>query len=129
MKTVTTERRIALDKAIAYFLGWRIDNSFPDKGKVWRKGNSVELETTFKFSTDWNCIMEIQEAICLLSDEIVPFGCKVQIDFGHCQIYTAGELDWEAPYKEPPISTKEAAYRCMGEFIECYNKKKLEKNV
>lgn len=129
MKTVDEKRRVELDKAIAYFMGWRIDNSFPDKGKVWRKGNAVELDTTMKFSSDWNWLMEVQEALALVQDEVLPLGCKVQIDYGHCQIFTAGELDWEAPHKEPPISTLEAAYRCMGEFIESYNEKKRKLNA
>jgi hypothetical protein len=129
MKTVNEKRRVELDKAIAYFLGWRIDNSFPDKGKVWRKGNAIELETTFKFSSDWNWIMEIQEALYLVQDEIIPLGCEVQIEHGNCQIYKGGELDWVAPHKEIPISTKEAAYRCMGEFIESYNEKKAKLNT
>lgn len=55
--------QIESDKAIAYFLGWRIDNSFPDKGKVWRKGSYLEMETTFKFSKDWN---ELMEAVVLI---------------------------------------------------------------
>lgn len=39
---------------IAKSQGWVIDNSFPDKGKVWRSPNGkVELESTLKFHSDW----------------------------------------------------------------------------
>jgi hypothetical protein len=31
---------------IAEFMGWKLDNSFPDKGRVWRLGNVVELDTS-----------------------------------------------------------------------------------
>jgi hypothetical protein len=58
MKKLDKETKIKIDCAMAYFTGWRIDNSFPDKGKVWRRDKNVELETTFKFSTDWNMLME-----------------------------------------------------------------------
>lgn len=122
MKTVGKERRVELDKSIAYFLGWRIDNSFPDKGKVWRSGNSVELETTFKFSTDWNLLMEVYEALNNLDEYYCTFSS------GYCSVYERGtesELTWQVPHKESPISTKEAVYRCLGEFIEAYNAKQL----
>lgn len=127
MKTVNKERKVQLDRAIAYFLGWRIDNSFPDKGKVWRNGNSVELETTFKFSTDWNALMEIYVAINNLDEYFCRFSSGY-LSNGNCWIYERGakqELVWEAPHKEPSISLKEAVYRCLGEFIEAYNAKQL----
>ncbi len=120
------ERQIEIDKAIAYFLGWRIDNSFPDKGKVWRNGNSVELETTFKFSTDWNLLMEVYEAVNNLK------GYSTSISPGHCSVSNYGELDFEDPHKKLTIvnsvaasSMQEAVYKCLGEFIESYNKEQL----
>ena len=58
-----TEDRIKCDKHIAYFLGWRIDNSFPDKNRVWRLGNNLELDTTFKFYTDYEILMSVVERI------------------------------------------------------------------
>lgn len=42
---------------IALFMGWRLDNSFPDKGRVWRLGNRIELDTTFKFHSSWDVLM------------------------------------------------------------------------
>ena len=121
MKTVTKEREILLNKSLAYFMGWRIDNSFPDKDKVWRKGLAVELETTLKFSTDWNMLMEVFEAINSLD------GYMVQIVSGYCCVFKSGDLDCEAPHKEPAISTQEAVYRCLGEFIERYNESQTSK--
>lgn len=121
MKTVTKEQRIKMDCALAYFMGWRIDNSFPDKGRVWRKGNSVELDTTFKFSTDWNWLMEVYEAINNTD------GLSASISPGHCTIHELGELQWEAPHKEPPIELIEAVYRCFGEFISVYNERQCTK--
>lgn len=119
MKTVDEKRRVELDKAVAYFMGWRIDNSFPDKGRIWRKGNAIEVETTFKFSSDWNWIMEVFNAVNKLE------GYSASITAGHCSVYNYGELDWEAPHKEPEIDLQEAVYRCLGEFIESYNAKQL----
>jgi hypothetical protein len=119
MKTVNEKRRVELDKAIAYFMGWRIDNSFPDKGRIWRKGNAIEVETTFKFHSDWNWIMEVFSAVNKLE------GYSVSISPGRCSVYNFGELDWEAPHKEPEIDLHEAVYRCLGEFIESYNAKQL----
>jgi hypothetical protein len=129
MKTVDEKRRVELDKAIAYFMGWRIDNSFPDKGKIWRRGNALEVETTFKFSTDWNYIMELYEAINNIQDEIYPLGCTVIFDKSYCEVLAGGEVQFRAPHKEEPISMKEFVYRCMGEFIESYNEKKRKLNA
>jgi hypothetical protein len=44
---------------IAKFMGWKIDNSFPDKDRVWRLNNIVELDTTFKFHKSWDAIMPV----------------------------------------------------------------------
>jgi len=60
---LSEENRVMCDKRIAYFLGWRIDNSFPDKNRVWRLGNNVELDSTFKFSNDYEALMNVVEKI------------------------------------------------------------------
>lgn len=122
---ISKEKKIQLDRSIAYFMGWRIDNSFPDKGKVWRKGNCIELETTFKFSTDWNALMEVYEKV----NELEKYYCRFYP--GHCIVYerwTEDYLVWEAPHKEESISTQEAVYRCLGEFIEHYNQMQINEN-
>lgn len=51
---------------IAKFMEWRIDNSFPDKNRVWRLNNTVELETTFKFHTSWNMLIPVIEKLILI---------------------------------------------------------------
>lgn len=119
---ISKEKKIQLDRSIAYFMGWRIDNSFPDKGKVWRNGNRLELETTFKFSSDWNALMEVYEKV----NELEKYYCRFHS--GYCAVYerwTDDSLVWQAPHKEAPISTIEAVYRCLGEFIEHYNQMQI----
>jgi len=114
------EKSIKLDKAIAYFLGWRIDNSFPDKGKVWRspKGD-IELDTTFKFSSDWNKLMEVFDAVNRLE------GVSVSITDCDCKIHENGVLFGRAIHS---IGTQSSVYTCLGDFIYEYNKFQLENN-
>ena len=46
--------------AIAKMMGWKIDNSFPDKDRVWRSpGGAIEMDTTLKFHKDWNWLMPV----------------------------------------------------------------------
>lgn len=58
------------DNLIAKFMDWQIDNSFPDKDKVWRAPNgNIELDTTMKFSTSWDALMPVVAKIrALLQD-------------------------------------------------------------
>jgi hypothetical protein len=56
MSDLTTEQG---NKLIAEFDGWVLDNSFPDKERTYRKGSSVELDTTFKYHKDWNALMPV----------------------------------------------------------------------
>ncbi len=110
--------QIILDKAIAYFMGWRIDNSFPDKGKVWRKGNCLELETTMKFSVDYNALMEVFDAVNKLE------GVSAVIADGECKIYEGSRLKSSVA---GTADTKEYVYQCLGYFILDYNKSQLGK--
>lgn len=114
------EKRIELDKEIALFMGWRIDNSFPDKNKVWRspKGD-IELESTFKFSSDWKVLMEVFEAI----NEID--GHYVEITDGDCIIYKRGRVC--SCTGVDGFSTMEAVYNCFSYFAMAYNKEHLNK--
>jgi len=114
------EKRIELDKSIAYFLGWRIDNSFPDKGRVWKspKGD-IELDTTFKFSSDYNKLMEVFDAVNKLE------GVCVSITDCDCKVHENGVLFARAVHS---IGTQSSVYECLGEFIREYNKKQLSKN-
>jgi hypothetical protein len=110
------EEQIVLDKAIAYFMGWRIDNSFPDKGKVWRKGSYIELDTTFKFSVDYNALMEVFDAVNKID------GVSAVIADGECKIYQDSRLKSSVAGTS---STKEHVYECLGYFILDYNKSQL----
>lgn len=49
--------------ACALFTDWVLDDSFPDKGRVYRKGLNIELDITLKFHEDWNWIMEVIKKI------------------------------------------------------------------
>lgn len=112
---INKEKKVKLDIAIAYFLGWRIDNSYPDKDKVWKKGNFVELDTTFKFSTDWNLTMEVFRAVNKLDGYTCVFSGTT------CQILKDDEVLWEV---KSDNNLQEAVYACLGEFIVVYNEKK-----
>lgn len=118
------EEKVKKDKALAYFLGWRIDNSFPDKGKVWRKGNAVELETTFKFSTDWNALMEVCEKVNKIdrySVEITPSQCRIFINANTRSVIVGSVYSTE--------NTIDAVYKCLSSFVLVYNKEQICKDA
>lgn len=111
------ERYIQLDKAIAYFMGWRIDNSFPDKGKVWRSPHGdIELETTFKFSSDYNRLMEVFEAVSKLN------GVEINIKNCDCIIRENGKMFNRVINSK---GTQISIYECLGDFILEYNRHQL----
>ena len=57
------------DILIAEFMGWKIDNSFPDKDRVWRSpGNNIELGTTMKFSQSWDWLIPVLKKIAEKDD-------------------------------------------------------------
>lgn len=116
MKASDKEKQIELDKSIAYFLGWRIDNSFPDKGKVWRKGASVEFESTFKFSCNWDWLMEVVNHINQME------GYSIGIFFCQCKIYKNDVLETSVSGTQ---GTQYVVYNCLGEFIKEYNKQQI----
>src|ERR1035437_2737482 len=104
------EEKINTDKEIALFMGWRIDNSFPDKDRVWRspKGD-IELETTFKFSSDWNKLMEVFDAVNALEHY------DAEISKEHCLVYgnssSIGDGAW---YDLEAKDTKESVYKSLA---------------
>lgn len=118
---MSKEERVRLDKALAYFMGWRIDNSFPDKDRVWRRENSVEFDTTFKFSTDWNWLMEVYDAIHKLD------GYRVKMSGKYCVIFHFLEKKVETDKEEFYADTQDAVYRCFAQFAEYYNKLQVVK--
>ena len=49
---------------IAKYMGWKIDNSFLDKDRVWRGPNGeLELDTTMKFHSTWEALMPVCKQI------------------------------------------------------------------
>jgi hypothetical protein len=45
-------------------MNWRVDDSFPDKGRVYRsEGGAIEMDTTFKFHTDYNLMMKVVDKL------------------------------------------------------------------
>ena len=112
MNKITQEEKIQLDISIAYFMGWRIDNSFPDKDVVWRLNNHVELRTTMKFSTDWNALMDVFNKV----NDLKGHSCQIQDNV--FQINTpSGFYTTRYEFK----SLKEEIYLTLGEFLKEYN--------
>ena len=71
---------------IAKFMGWKIDNSFPDKNRIWKSpGGNTELDTTMKFHKNWNWLMPVVKKLhqnnasitCELNGDIVLVYCFV----------------------------------------------------
>lgn len=61
---LTKEEIIQGNILIALFLGWKIDNTFPDKNRVYRSPkNSIELDTTFSFHKSYDLLMPIVKMI------------------------------------------------------------------
>lgn len=120
MIQLTKEKQRKMDCAIAYFMGWRIDNSYPDKDKVWKKGANIELDTTFKFLTDWNALMQVYNSVNKLE------GYKIIITGTYCEILKFGELAWQT--YDPSQELQENIYTCLGEFIMSFNEEQLRKN-
>ena len=94
------------DIVIANFMGWKIDDSFPDKGKVWRStGKSIELETTFKFNKSWDLLMPVVEK-CLCSSESESREFDKHYDSIHDSLWSLN-ID--------------STYNSVVEFIKWYN--------
>jgi len=61
---------------IAQFMGWKIDNSFPDKGRIWRSAKSLELDTTLKFHKSWDELIPLIDKIDEHKKESVLYGSE-----------------------------------------------------
>jgi len=71
--------------AIAKFMGWKIDNSFPDKGRVWRLKGAIELDTTFKFHESWSALIPVVEALMPFEKGYYCYGLFQWFDmYGAC---------------------------------------------
>ena len=112
---------------IALFMGWRIDNSFPDKDKVYRgPTGGLELDTTFKYHKSWDWLMPVYLKVYLKlhelwnkdKTELMEF---VQLStrlmqctalFGHGEINNVKDEE----------SMKGEVYETVVQFIKWYNK-------
>ena len=123
---------------IAKFMGWRIDNSFPDKEKVWRsKENHTELDTTFKFHTDWNELMLVMNKIhntrhkgFVILATISTYGAYIGINptdcggnkyEGNLKIADTININYFAVTPEEEIRTIEGVWLAVVDFINWYN--------
>jgi hypothetical protein len=116
------------DILIAKFAGWKIDNNFPDKNKVWRspKGN-VEFESTFKFSSDWNDLHQVINKIEALTFREHNYNVHISKNKSVIQVthYKTGSNLGFTKYihvNDYPNSTKlERTYAIIIEFIKWFN--------
>lgn len=70
-------RKIEIDSGnlrIAEFMGYELDNSFPDKGKVYRLGRKIDLISDFKYHEDYAWLMPVVDKM-----ESEQIGCIVSI--------------------------------------------------
>lgn len=125
---MTIEERITNDKAIAYFSGWRIDNNFPDKGRVWKKGSYLEIDTTFKFSIDWNILQEIVEQIEDLGFNFHTHQARVLIQLNDSGLIVGmSNPEIEVLISMVDFDKKMATYKAVAQFAMWYNNLELRK--
>ena len=87
MKISEIDKLVADNILIARFMGWKIDNSFPDKDRVWKSpGGRTELDTTLKFHKDWSWVMSVVERL-LLSDRYGKGAYENNISYDTCFVY------------------------------------------
>lgn len=61
---IKKEEQVYGNVLIAKYMGWKIDNSFPDKDRIWRSpSHNIELDTTMKFHSDWEMLMPVCKKI------------------------------------------------------------------
>lgn len=123
---------------IALFMEWKIDNSFPDKDKVYRSpNNDLELTTTFKFNSDWSKLMPVIDKIgkTIIPKEWLNAGWDLSIHYSIHSVGTSFEIgdhdrhisdsgieakEWLNISKEPITKT----WLAVIEFIKWYNEQK-----
>ena len=100
----------------AKFLGWKIDNSFPDKNRVWRLGNRIELDSTLKFHLSMDELIKVVDKIETI--KYVDSSFTVNIYGNCCSIQPIFE-HFDNFYGEDKL---EATYLACCRFVEFYNK-------
>jgi hypothetical protein len=110
---------------IATFMDWEIDNSFPDKDRVYRNRSTIELDSTFKYNKSWDALMPVIEKIQELGyiTTISSNGAGMRI----CDPKDrSGGLQNVIPTKWGfPKDFFRITYDMVVEFIEWYNEKEL----
>lgn len=119
---IDKKEKIKSDCEIAYFMGWRINNSFPDKGRVWSKGNRIELDTTMKFFYDWNELNEVVNAIEKLGYNFYTHQARVLIERNDFGIQKGmPECNIEVRSSTVDFDKKMATYMAVSKFTAWYN--------
>lgn len=109
------------DILIAKFMGWAIDNSFPDKGRVWRSPfNNLEMDTTLKFHLSWGALMSVVERIEELG--YVSTIEKMNLDFPMHRVW----FNEVGTFKEIAHGSREdtkfnAVYSAVVDFIQLWH--------
>ncbi len=104
---INKEEEVYGNVLIAKYMGWKIDNSFPDKDRIWRSPSGrIELDTTLKFHSDWNQLMIVIKKIV-----------ESYFDMRH-DIYSAVDK-----------ADRDGAWKAVVEFIEFWNDDTKEKIV
>ena len=106
---------------IAEFMGWQIDNSFPDKGRVWRAQNgNVELASTMKFDTSWDWLIPVVRKIITMTSA-TNIG-EICIEHRKDAICKCGIIR-----KNLSFADVDSVYHSVVQFIEHYNSQTNEK--
>lgn len=105
---------------IAIFDGWKKDESFKDN--VYRKGNRIELDSTFKYHKSWDWLMPV-------IDKINNLGYSYRIDYTGTNISMLNSDFEVVSIANKIVNTQEKAdnriivtYLAVVEFIKWYNK-------
>jgi hypothetical protein len=116
---------------IAEFMGWGIDNSFPDKNHVYRLHGRIETKNTFKFHESWDWLMPVVEKIAKIvtpENEIIHNGDESRFDSFYPR--TFGMLNAETKQFMVRINRFplyqadtliDAAYQSVVDFIKWHN--------
>ena len=104
-------------------MDWEIDNSFPDKDRVYRNKGTIELDSTFKFHKSWDALMPVIGKIQELGyiTTISSNGAGMRISDPNDK---SGGMQNVLPIKWGyPEDFFRITYNMVVEFIEWHNEK------
>jgi len=67
---MTNEEIIASNVQIALYVGYKVDNTFPDKNRVYRLGNKIDMDSDFRYHESWDAIVPVVVKILLELDKL-----------------------------------------------------------